>query len=96
MGAALVFSDKYKIELKSGVNQGNGNYAYIDTIKEAKKVLVEEIGSTLISDYNPEEVPCFSIVDGDFIVTLSGPAQLKAVKVPNRGVNQVSYEAISH
>lgn len=28
-------------------DKGNGNYAYIDTILEAKKVLVEEMGSTL-------------------------------------------------
>ena len=28
-------------------DQGNGNYAYIDTLKEARKVLVEEMASTL-------------------------------------------------
>jgi len=28
-------------------DHGNGNYAYIDTINEAQKVLVEELGSTL-------------------------------------------------
>ena len=30
--------------------------------------------------------PHFSIVDGDFIVTLSGPAQLKAVEVPKEEI----------
>jgi Ca-activated chloride channel family protein len=30
-------------------DKGNGNYAYIDTINEARKVLVDEIGSTLIT-----------------------------------------------
>ena len=28
---------------------GNGNYAYIDTLMEAKKVLVEEAGGTLVT-----------------------------------------------
>ena len=29
-------------------NKGNGNYAYIDTLAEARKVLVEDLTSTLI------------------------------------------------
>lgn len=33
--------------LETLANNGNGNYAYIDTINEARKVLVEEIGGTL-------------------------------------------------
>ena len=28
---------------------GNGNYAYIDTIQEAKRVLVESVGGTLVT-----------------------------------------------
>jgi Ca-activated chloride channel family protein len=28
-------------------DHGNGNYAYIDTLSEAQKVLVDEIGATL-------------------------------------------------
>lgn len=34
-------------KLSTLAQSGNGNYAYIDTITEAKKVLVEEIGGTL-------------------------------------------------
>jgi len=34
-------------KLETLANNGNGNYAYIDTIQEARKVLVEEIGGTL-------------------------------------------------
>mgnify|MGYP000970293896 CR=1 FL=1 len=34
-------------KLSTLANAGNGNYAYIDTINEARKVLVEEIGGTL-------------------------------------------------
>jgi len=30
-------------------DKGNGNYAYIDTINEARKVLVDEVGSTLMT-----------------------------------------------
>ena len=33
--------------LETLANNGNGNYVYIDTIAEAKKVLVEQIGGTL-------------------------------------------------
>lgn len=34
-------------KLEALANNGNGNYAYIDNINEARKVLVEEIGGTL-------------------------------------------------
>lgn len=34
-------------KLETLANSGNGTYAYIDTINEAKKVLVDEIGGTL-------------------------------------------------
>jgi Ca-activated chloride channel family protein len=34
-------------KLSTLANKGNGNYAYIDSITEARKVLVEEIGGTL-------------------------------------------------
>ena len=30
-------------------DKGNGNYAYIDTLQEARKVLVREMGSTLMT-----------------------------------------------
>lgn len=30
-------------------NRGNGNYAYIDNLNEANKVLVEQVGSTLVT-----------------------------------------------
>lgn len=33
--------------LETLANTGNGNYAYIDSVSEARKVLVEEIGGTL-------------------------------------------------
>ncbi len=45
-------------------DHGNGNYAYIDTIYEARKALVEEIGGTFLTvakdmktqvDFNPEK-----------------------------------------
>ena len=34
-------------KLQTLANSGNGNYGYIDSITEAKKILVEEIGGTL-------------------------------------------------
>ena len=30
-------------------DKGNGNYAYIDSLDEARKVLVEEAGGTLVT-----------------------------------------------
>jgi Ca-activated chloride channel family protein len=52
-------------------DQGNGNYAYIDSIREARKVLVEEIGSTLVTiakdvkfqvEFNPAEVGAYRLI----------------------------------
>ena len=48
-------------------NKGRGNYAYIDTLNEAKKVLVEQINSTLVTiakdvkiqvEFNPAAREC--------------------------------------
>lgn len=50
---------------------GNGNYAYIDTLNEARKVLVEEMGSTLLTiakdvkiqiEFNPAVVSEYRLV----------------------------------
>ena len=50
---------------------GNGNYAYIDSLLEAKKVLVEEMGSTLLTvaddvklqvEFNPERVNSYRLI----------------------------------
>jgi Ca-activated chloride channel homolog len=52
-------------------NQGNGNYAYIDTILEAKKVLVSELGATLLTiakdvkiqvEFNPAKVQAYRLI----------------------------------
>ncbi len=52
-------------------DKGNGNYYYIDTLKEAKKVLVEELGSTLFTiakdvkiqiEFNPSQVKAYRLV----------------------------------
>ncbi|MCM1174406.1 MAG: VWA domain-containing protein [Blautia sp.] len=36
-------------KMETLADKGNGNYAYIDSLTEAKKVLVEEMGATLIT-----------------------------------------------
>lgn len=50
---------------------GNGNYAYIDDIKEAKKVLVEELGATMVTvakdvkfqvEFNPAVVKEYRLI----------------------------------
>lgn len=50
---------------------GNGNYAYIDSLFEAKKVLVEEMGSTLVTiaedvklqvEFNPDRVNAYRLI----------------------------------
>ncbi|MCH7505110.1 VWA domain-containing protein [PVC group bacterium] len=52
-------------------DKGNGNYFYIDTEREAKKVLVEELGSTLFTiakdvkiqvEFNPAKVKAFRLL----------------------------------
>jgi Ca-activated chloride channel family protein len=52
-------------------DKGNGNYAYIDTESEAKKVLVEQMGATLVTiakdvkiqvEFNPEKVGAYRLV----------------------------------
>ena len=52
-------------------DKGNGNYAYIDSIHEAKKVLVEEAGGTLVTiakdvkiqvEFNPAEVASYRLI----------------------------------
>ncbi|MCB0225174.1 MAG: VWA domain-containing protein [Anaerolineae bacterium] len=52
-------------------DKGNGNYAYIDTIREAKKVLVSEMAGTLLTiakdvkiqiEFNPAKVKAYRLV----------------------------------
>ena len=52
-------------------DRGNGNYAYIDTIEEARKVLVKEAGATLVTvakdvklqvEFNPQAVAGYRLV----------------------------------
>jgi Ca-activated chloride channel family protein len=52
-------------------NKGNGNYAYIDTLHEARKVLVREAGSTLVTiakdvklqvEMNPLKVQSYKLI----------------------------------
>ena len=51
--------------LEQLADKGNGNYAYIDYVAEARKVLVEEMSGTLVTiakdvkiqiEFNPREV----------------------------------------
>ncbi|MGD1929406.1 MAG: von Willebrand factor type A domain-containing protein [Leptolyngbyaceae cyanobacterium] len=52
-------------------NQGNGNYAYLDSLLEAKKALVTEMGGTLVAiakdvklqiEFNPTEVKAYRLL----------------------------------
>ncbi len=52
-------------------NKGNGNYAYIDGITEARKVLVEQMGGTLVTiakdvkiqvEFNPAQVAAYRLI----------------------------------
>ncbi len=58
-------------KMESLANKGNGNYAYIDNILEAKKVLVNEMGSTLYTiakdvkiqvEFNPAKVKSYRLI----------------------------------
>jgi len=57
--------------LETLADKGNGNYAYIDTVAEAEKVLVKEMGSTLITiakdvkiqvDFNSAAVKAYRLI----------------------------------
>jgi Ca-activated chloride channel family protein len=57
--------------LEKLADRGNGNYAYIDDLPEARKVLVEEIGGTLVTvakdvklqvEVNPKEVGAYRLI----------------------------------
>lgn len=57
--------------LEQIANKGNGTYHYIDTIKEARKVLVDELGSTLFTiakdvklqiEFNPAQVKAYRLI----------------------------------
>ncbi|MEM9896243.1 MAG: von Willebrand factor type A domain-containing protein [Bacteroidota bacterium] len=52
-------------------NKGNGNYAYIDNMKEAKKVLVNEFGGTMYTiakdvkiqvEFNPAQIQAYRLI----------------------------------
>ncbi|HWB09475.1 MAG TPA: von Willebrand factor type A domain-containing protein [Pirellulales bacterium] len=52
-------------------DRGNGNYAYIDTLNEARKVLVEELGGTLVTiakdvklqlEFNPRRLAAYRLI----------------------------------
>jgi Ca-activated chloride channel family protein len=57
--------------LEKLADKGNGNYAYIDGIAEARKVLVTEAGSTLVTiakdvkiqvEFNPKQVQAYRLI----------------------------------
>jgi Ca-activated chloride channel homolog len=57
--------------LEKLADKGNGNYAYIDGIAEARKVLVAEAGSTLVTiakdvkiqvEFNPKQVQAYRLI----------------------------------
>lgn len=58
-------------KLEALADHGNGNYSYIDSVLEAKKVLVEEMGGTLFTvakdvklqvEFNPQHVKSYRLV----------------------------------
>ncbi len=57
--------------LEKLADKGNGNYAYVDTIHEARKVLVEQLTGTLVTiakdvkiqvDFNPAQVGAYRLI----------------------------------
>ncbi len=57
--------------LEKLADKGNGNYAYIDNLREARKVLVEQIGGTLVTiakdvkiqiEFNPLKVASYRLI----------------------------------
>lgn len=61
-------------KMETLADKGNGNYAYIDSLTEAKKVLVEEMGATLVTvakdvkfqvEFNPAVVAGYRLIGYD-------------------------------
>jgi Ca-activated chloride channel family protein len=57
--------------LEKLADHGNGHYAYIDRLSEARKVLVDEVGGTLVTiakdvklqlEFNPRQVEAFRLI----------------------------------
>lgn len=57
--------------LEKLADKGNGNYAYVDTLQEARRVLVEQMGATLITiakdvkiqvEFNPATVGAYRLI----------------------------------
>jgi len=57
--------------LEKLADKGNGNYAYIDTLEEARKVLVEQMGATLVTiakdvkiqvEFNPAQAAAYRLI----------------------------------
>ncbi len=57
--------------LEKLADKGNGNYAYLDTLNEAKKVLINDMNSTLITiakdvkiqvEFNPSKVSAYRLI----------------------------------
>ncbi len=65
-------SGNYKDSRMEGIaDKGNGNYYYIDTHREAQKVLVSELGSTLFTiakdvkiqiEFNPSQIKAYRLI----------------------------------
>jgi Ca-activated chloride channel family protein len=58
-------------KLEQLANKGNGNYAYVDSLLEARKVLVKEMGGTLLTiakdvkvqvEFDPEQVESYRLI----------------------------------
>lgn len=57
--------------LESLANRGNGNFAYLDNLEEARKVLVRELGATLVTvakdakiqiEFNPARIDSYRLI----------------------------------
>ena len=57
--------------LEKLADKGNGNYAYIDTLREGRKVLVEQMAGTLVTiakdvkiqvEFNPAQVSAYRLI----------------------------------
>jgi Ca-activated chloride channel homolog len=65
----------YKDEMfKQLADKGHGNYGYVDTLDEAKKLLVEQVGGTLVTvakdvkvqvEFNPAKVQSYRLIGYD-------------------------------
>ena len=84
-------------------DKGNGNYAYIDSLHEARKVLVDEAGATLVTiakdvkiqvEFNPAQVAAYRLIGYENRVLADRGLQRRHARTPARSARATRVTAL--